>query len=145
MSTEFSEYHHIVATIIQRKWKRYNIQKRLWCMIKPDDPFSLKVKKTENDFLIKYFKRIHAQTTHFRTIIVKYNSADLIKTVEINYESDNNYTIYDINSNEYAKMNTNEITSELNNIQNIISIKMQGIVSDLNFYGYPDLVQIKCY
>jgi hypothetical protein len=143
MVTEFTEYHNILATMIQRKWNSYIIKKKILYMINPDHPFSLELKKNESEALNRYFTRIHAEETHFRSIVVEYNSGIVIKTVEINYYSKDNYSIYD--NFIYTKLDTDQIKSELNKIQNIISIKIQAFVCDLNFYGYPELVQIKCY
>ena len=141
----FTEYHHIVATMIQQKWKNYIIQKKLWCMLKPDDPISLKIKKNQNDILNKTFQRIHNDTTHFRTMVIKYNQGILNKTIEINYLFKNSYSIYDVEADTIVEMDNVKILNEINNINNIVSIKMQAIMTNLNFYGYPEIIKIKAY
>jgi len=143
----FTEYHNIVATMIQRKWKKYIVQKKIWCMLKPDDPISLKMKKNQNNILNKIFKRIHVESTHFRTMVVKYNYNMVNKIIEINFIKNKNcYTIYDIEEDTIYEIDNININDVLNKFENIISIKIQAIITNTNSsYGYPEIIQIKAY
>ena len=93
----YSEYHNILATMIQRKWRKFILQKKLRNFIKPTEN-SLKLKEDQCVLLNKTFNRIHHNTTYFKTMVVKYDLITVIRNIEITYKSDNCYTIYDLDN-----------------------------------------------
>jgi len=84
------------------------------------------------------FKRIHTET-YFKTLVVY----SLEKKLEIEHKGKNIYSIYYENSEKSFILNLRQILFKLNTIENILFIKIQAMVCNLNFYGYPEIIQIK--
>jgi hypothetical protein len=88
----------------------------------------------EKALLYKLFHKIQTDTK-FKTLIVEYNNNI---NIEITYESKD---VYFINSSYY--LNTIQANTLIKKINKIISIKLQAIVCNLNYYGYPEIFNIK--
>jgi len=143
---KYTEYHHIVATIIQREWKNYILRKKIWCMLKPRDKISISRKLKDSVAVNDAFIRIHSRTTYFRTFIVTYNNEFFdVKKLHVNYKQNNMYYIYKEGNDNLFLLNRKQIGKMLKTLNNILSIKLEGIVTDTNFYGYPELVHLKFY
>ena len=115
-------------------------------MLKPDHEMSIARKSKETEAINGSFERIHAKSTHFRTVVITYNNEkfDLVK-IFINYKQNNMYTIYEENDDKLFLMNRQQIGNKLNKINNLVSIKLEAVVSDANFYGYPEIVHVKYF
>jgi hypothetical protein len=136
----------ILATIIQRKWKRYILEKKIWCMLKPDEPMSIKVRNMELEKINCSLKKINEESTRFKTMIVNYhNNVFDNKNIEVVYKGNNRYNIYDEDYEKTVVLNNEQVINKLNKINNIISIKIQAITTELNFYGYPEILEVKIY
>ena len=128
------------ANLIQSHWRKYILQKKIWCMIKPDDPISIMRKAKETDMLNKAWKRIHSDNTFFNSFIVIYNKdLNTPSNVEVCYISLNKYSYYDIINNEIFYMNKKQVLKQLKKISNIITIKIEAVVTEFNIYGYPEI------
>ena len=141
----FTEYHNIVATIIQRKWKKYILQKKIWSILKPLDDSSIKMRQREMNAIDFAFNKINSKT-NYKTLVVVYNN-DLTtnKTIEITRKEHNGYRIYDNSCDKTFCVNREIVINKLRKINNVVSIKIQAIVTGMNFYGYPEICQIKTF
>ena len=144
--TDYTEYHEIIATMIQREWKKYILHKKIWCMLKPDNKISVERKSMENQAIHGAFERIHANPTHFKTCVITYNNDHFdTKKLFVNYKRNNVYTIYEDDDTKVFLLNRRQVVNKLNNIINVLSIKLETIVTDTNFYGYPELTYVKYF
>jgi len=139
----YTEYHNIIATMIQQKWRQFNLQNKLNLIINPTET-CLKKKHVQSMVLLYHFNKIH-QSPNFKTMIVKFDLITENKIIEISYKGDDFYSIYDLDNQTLVDYNNEKIIEELNKIINIVSIKIQAVTCDMNFYGYPELTTIKVY
>ena len=142
----YTEYHNIVATMIQREWKNFILRKKIWCMLKPDHEISIAKKTKEAEVIMGSFERIHAKSTHFRTIVITYNNDyfDIVK-IFISYKQNNMYTIYEESDEQIFLMNRQQIGNKLKKINNVLSIKLEAVLTDSNTYGYPEIMHVKYF
>ena len=129
------------AKLIQKNWRRFILQKKIWYNLKPKDLSSIKNRNRELDLICKAWKRIHFETTHFKTFIVFYSN-DLVKTdiLRVCLVETNKYQVLDNNVSLF--MNKREIMDKLKKTKNIVSIKIEATICDWNVYGYPENMQI---
>ena len=138
---EYNEYHSILAKMIQTAWKNYILQKKK--LIKPE---IIERKAKEAEVLDEAFGRIHATTTHFKTMVVTFTNELAENTkLSIGFDQNNRYSTYDERSEKVFIMNRKQVGKKLKTINNILSIKLEAIVTNLNHYGYPEIVQVKLY
>ena len=135
-----SVYDHS-AKLIQKNWKRFILEKKIWCNLKPKDLISIKRRNRELDLICKAWKRIHFETTHFKTFIITYSN-DLVKTdkLQITLFQTNRYSV--VENDSLTFMNKREIMDKLKKTKNIVSIKIEANFCDWNVYGYPEKMQI---
>jgi hypothetical protein len=133
--------HNESAKLIQKHWKRFILQKKIWYNLKPKDLFSIKNRNRELDLICKAWKRIHFETTHFRTFIITYSN-DLVKTdkLQITLFQANRYSV--VQNESLTFMNKRETMDKLKKTKNIVSIKIEATICDWNVYGYPEKMQI---
>jgi hypothetical protein len=133
--------HNDSAKLIQKHWKRFILQKKIWYNLKPKELSSIKNRNRELDLICKAWKRIHFRPTHFKTFVITY-STDLVKTdiLRVGLVETNKYHVLDNNVSLF--MNKREIMSKLKKTNNIASIKIEATVCDWNVYGYPEIMQI---
>ena len=142
----YTEYHQIVATMIQREWKKYILHKKIWCMLKPENEISIAKRSMETTAIFGAFERIHANPTHFKTFIITYNNDHFdIKRLVVFYKRNNMYTVYEDQDSVLFLMNRKQVVNKLNNVMNVLSIKLEAVVTDNNFYGYPEITQVKYF
>ena len=99
--------------------------------------------KMQTESLNATFEKINSNT-NFKTMVVSYG-INTIKNIEITYKDENSYTIYDLDVDLLYNCNYNQIVEEMSKIKFIFSITLQSITCDLNFYNYPEIIQIKVY
>ena len=139
----YTEYHNICATMIQRKWKKFILQKKIWYLLKPKHPINVKRRNIELDLICKAWKRIHAKTTLFKTFIVTFNyNLEETRQIEFTFIGCDEYSAYDIGYDEISYINKREALNHLKKIKNLMSINLKAIVTHLNFYGYPEVMKI---
>ena len=141
----FTEYHNIVATIIQRKWKKYILEKKIWTMLKPLDESSIKMRQREKNAIDFAFNKINSKTNYKTLVIVYNNDLTLNKTIEITRKEHNGYRIYQSDCDKTFCVTKERVINKLRKVNNVVSIKIQAIVTGMNFYGYPEISQIKTF
>jgi hypothetical protein len=131
--------------MIQRKWKKYILEKKIWSMLKPLDDSSVKMREREKNAIDLAFNKINS-TTHFKTLIIVYNN-DLTsnKTIEITRKEHNGYRIYQIDCDKIFCVNKERVINKLNKINNVVSIKIKAVINSFNLYGYPEIFEIKTF
>jgi hypothetical protein len=132
--------------MIQREWKNHILRKKIWCMLKPNHEMSIARRTKETDAINGGFERIHVKSTNFKTLVITYNDDQFdIKKIFINYKQNNMYTIYEENDEQLFLMNRKQIGNKLKGINNVLSIKLEAVVAHQNFYGYPEIMQVKYF
>ena len=75
-------------------------------------------------------------------MVVKHDIITSIKNIEITYKSENVYSIYDLDTQVIYNCGYLKVMEEFKKINNIISMKIQAIICDLNIYRYPEIISI---
>lgn len=115
-------------------------------MLKPDDPTSKKIRNSEVENINQTFSRINQDNTCFKTMVVNYNNNVFdSKKIEVCSKGNNRYNLYDDDYEKTVVLNNEQVLNKLTKINNIISIKIQAITTELNFYGYPEIIEVKVY
>jgi len=115
-------------------------------MLKPENEISITRRSKESNAIFGAFERIHANPTNFKTLVITYNNDHFdIKRLVVFYKRNNMYTIYEEDDTTIFLMNRKQVVNKLNNIMNVMSIKLEAVLTDTNFYGYPEITQVKYF
>jgi len=121
------------ALRIQKLWKKYKVKKE----------FETNLFKKQMETFNTYFEKINY--SNYNILTIKYLLNSDINDITIIYKKGNCYQLY--NNDLFYSCSKEEVEKQLSflNKNRILSMNIQCIVTDLNFYGYPEVFDIKVY
>jgi len=121
------------ASVIQKSWKNYKNKK----------DFESDLFKKQMEIFNTYIEMI--KSLNYNILFVKYLLNSVVNDISIVYKKDDCYHMY--NDDLFICCNKKELDKQLNFLNNnrILSMSIQCIVTDLNFYKYPEIFEIKVY
>ena len=114
-------------------------------MLKPLDDSSIEMRQREKNAIDFAFNKINSETNYKTLVIVYNNDLTVNKTIEITRKNHNGYRLYDTSCEKTFCVTKLQAINKLKKLNNVVSIKIQAIVTGMNFYGYPEICQIKTF